>query len=99
MLSGEYKVQEFIISKENIDVFKISIHLIESLIKGDSYEDYDKVIKETEKIKSEITEKKKEKENFEKMQKDKLELEKHLSLKYTDTTQREKLALLEAIYS
>ncbi|HEY5124261.1 MAG TPA: hypothetical protein VIK14_11045 [Ignavibacteria bacterium] len=92
---GEYKVQEFIISKENIDVFKISIHLIESLIKGDSYEDYDKVIKETEKIKSEITEKKKEKENFEKMQKDKLELEKHLSLKYTDTTQREKLALLK----
>ncbi len=95
LVFNTYKEKEYPLVKEYTETFKNSIHLIESLIKGDTFGDYDKVINETEKIKTEITEKKKEKENLEKIEKDKQELEKHLSLKYTDTTQREKLALLK----
>ena len=89
------KRKEFDINIENIEVFKNSLLLIESLIKGDNFEGYDKVIQEVEKIKSDILERKKQKENLEKIEKDKIELEKFLSTKYTDTTQREKLILLK----
>jgi chemotaxis protein histidine kinase CheA len=87
--------KQFEINLDVISVFKNSILLIESLIKGDTFENYDKVIKQTEKIKTEITEGKQEKDNFEKIEKDKQELEKHLNLKYSDITQREKLILLK----
>ncbi len=87
--------KQFEINKDVLNVFKNSILLIESLIKGDSFENYDKVIEQTENIKTEITEGKKQKDNLEKIEKDKLELEKHLSLKYSDITQREKLVLLK----
>jgi len=90
-----HKEKQFELDKNILTVFKNSILLIESLIKGDSFENYDKVIKQIEKIKTEITEGKKQKDNREKIEKDKLELEKHLSLKYTDITQREKLFLLK----
>ena len=87
--------KQYELNRDNLNIFKNSVQLIESLIKGDSFENYDKVINQTESIKTEIMEGKKQKDNLEKIEKDKLELEKHLSLKYTDTTHREKLFQLK----
>ena len=89
------KKKDFEINTENIEVFKESLLLIESLIKGDNFEGYDIIIQEVEKIQTDIIDKKKQKENLEKIEKDKIELEKFLSTKYMDTTQREKLILLK----
>jgi hypothetical protein len=83
------------ISKGYIPVFKDAIMLIESLVKGIDFSNQKKVIKGIEKIKTDIIEDKQQKESIRKIKKDKKELEKHLSQKYSDTTQIEKLILLK----
>jgi hypothetical protein len=83
------------VDKESITIFKKAIKLAESLIKGQDYQDYKKVIKGLENIRKTISEKKQEREKREKLQKEKAELERRLSIKYHDAGSREQLIKLK----
>ena len=88
-------VKEFEVTEDSVFLFREAIQLIESLIHGYEYEDYEKVINGFEKVRRSIIENKKEKENLKKIKEEKTELEKRMSIKYQDAPSREQLIKLK----
>lgn len=88
-------IKEFDVSEDSVFLFKEAIRLIESLIHGYEYEDYEKVINGFEKVRRHITENRKEKEKLRKIKEEKTELEKRMSTKYQDAPSREQLIKLK----
>ena len=87
--------KEFEVDKESAQLFIDAILLIESLIKGYDYEDYDKVIKGLDKIRKSITEKKQERRKIKVLREKKVEIEEQISSKYKDESSRERLIKLK----
>jgi len=87
--------REFEVDKDSIQLLRNAILLIESLIKGYDYEDYDKVIKGLEKIRKSISEKKQEKRKIKVLREKKFEIEEHIKSKYKDKSSREQLIKLK----
>ncbi|MBC8489464.1 MAG: hypothetical protein H8D45_25890 [Bacteroidetes bacterium] len=88
-------VKEFEVTEDSVFLFREAIQLIESLIHGYEYEDYEKVIHGFEKVRRSIIENRKEKENLKKIKEEKTELEKRMSIKYQDAHSREQLIKLK----
>ncbi|MBL7128378.1 MAG: hypothetical protein ISS16_05260 [Ignavibacteria bacterium] len=88
-------VKEFEVTEDSVFLFREAIQLIESLIHGYEYEDYEKVIHGFEKVRRSIIENRKEKENLKKIKEEKTELEKRMSIKYQDAPSREQLIKLK----
>ena len=86
---------ELEIDKDSIHLLRDAILLIESLIKGYDYEDYDKVIKGLEKIRKSISEKKQERRKIKALREKKVEIEEHIKSKYKDESSREQLIKLK----
>jgi hypothetical protein len=83
---------------EILALFKNSIALVESLIKGEDFVGFDSIIKSLEALKHTLLENKKEEEKEETVKPEKEiteELEMPAGEKYLDTNQRQKLALLK----
>ena len=88
-------IKEFDVTEKSVFLFKKAIQLIESLIQGYDYEDYEKVINGFGKVRKTITENRNEKERLRKIKEDKTELEKRMSIKYQDAPSREQLIKLK----
>lgn len=86
---------EFEADKDSIQLLIDAVLLIESLVKGYDYEDYEKVIKGLEEIRKSISEKKREKRNIKELEKRKVEMEERISSKFEDETSREQLVRLK----
>ena len=87
--------KEFEVDKESAQLFRDAILLIESLIKGYDYEDYDKVIKGLDIMRKSISEKKQEKRKIKVLREKKIEIEEQISSKYKDESSREQLIKLK----
>ncbi len=84
-----------VLDEEKIDLFIKGIILIRKLVAGEDYSGYENVVAEIEEIKNYFIKKKEEAEKKKKIQAEKEELEKKLSEKYADLTQRRKLLILK----
>ncbi len=87
--------KEFEITKDSVFLFREAMKLVESLIQGYDYEDYEKIITGFEKVRKNIIENRKEKEKLRKIKEEKTELEKRMSIKYQDAPSREQLIKLK----
>jgi hypothetical protein len=76
-------------------LFRDAIKLIEGLIKGDEVQDLNTTIKAIEEIRNGLMEKSKQRETQEKLNKEKVQIERHLTEKYTDVNQRHKLLVMK----
>ncbi|TRZ64836.1 hypothetical protein D4R20_02165 [bacterium] len=89
------KTEDIKIDAPLTELFKSSIALIESLIHGDIESGFDTIIKEVEKVRNALLESKRAKESLKKAEKERMELEKHLTMKYSDINQQQKLLLVK----
>lgn len=87
------------ISESTLLLFKKGLDFIMGMIRGDNYYDYKDVFKSTENIRKKLLAEKQKREEYQKKQTEKQELEKRLSSKYPDDTQRAKLAELRKLIS
>ena len=86
---------KFLPNEKLITLFKNSLNLVESLIKGEEFTGVDKIIKAISTVKENVLENKKQKEEEAKTTQEKYDLEKHLNIKYSDTNQKQKLLTLK----
>jgi hypothetical protein len=84
-----------ILDEDLIILFRDAIKLIEGLIKGDEVQDLNTTIKAIEEIRNGLMEKSKQRETQEKLNKEKVQIERHLTEKYTDVNQRHKLLVMK----
>ncbi len=98
----DIKFKELVVTKENIEVFKLSLAGIENLIKGDELKGFDKTIKELENIQNELNKLLADREDFEKKKYDFGEEESNLIKEFKDSSEydayiilREKITELE----
>ena len=83
------------VGSEIIALFKGSINLVESLIKGEDFAGYDNVMKSLEVLKHTLLDIRREEIKEEKTDEEKDDLDKHLETKQYDTNDRQKLATLK----
>ena len=98
----DIKFKELVVTKENIEVLKLSLAGIENLIKGDELKGFDKTIKELENIQNELNKLLADREDFEKKKYDFGEEESNLIKEFKDSSEydayiilREKITELE----
>lgn len=111
IISGIYESMEFcldikfkdiVATKENIDIFKLSLTGVENLIRGDELKGIDKTIKDLENIQGELNKLLADREDFEKKKYDFGEEESNLIREFKDSSEydayiilREKITELE----
>jgi hypothetical protein len=83
------------VGSEIIALFKGSINLVESLIKGEDFAGYDNVMKSLDVLKQTLLDIRREEIKEEKTEEEKDDLDKHLETKQFDTNDRQKLATLK----
>lgn len=100
------KFKDLVVSKENIDVFKLSIVGVENLVRGDELNDFDKTIKDLENIQGELNKLLADREDFEKKKYDFGEEESNLIKEFKDSSEydayiilRNKITELEDTFS
>jgi len=88
-------VNGLVIDEDLIILFRDAIKLVESLIKGDEVQDLNTTIKAIEEIRNGLMEKNKQRETQEKLNIEKVQIERHLTEKYSDANQRHKLLVMK----
>ncbi|MCX6163929.1 MAG: hypothetical protein NTU73_03555, partial [Ignavibacteriae bacterium] len=83
------------VGSEIIAMFKDSINLVESLIKGEDFAGYDNVMKSLDVLKHTLLDIRREERKEEIPEEDKDDLDKHLMTKEFNTNERQKLAALK----
>ena len=78
--------KEFEVDEGSGQLFTDALQLMESLIKGYGFKDYEKVIKALGSMRKLISEKKQERRKIKVLQEKKVEIEKQVSSKYKDST-------------
>ncbi|MDQ3020618.1 MAG: hypothetical protein M3R36_08620 [Bacteroidota bacterium] len=85
------------ISQSTLNLFKNGLSLVISLIKGDDYFGYKDILKSIENIRNALIEEREKREQYLKQQAEKIELEKKLSQKYPDNSQRTKITSIKKL--
>jgi hypothetical protein len=94
MFCLDIKFKDLVVSKENIDVFKLSIIGIENLVSGDELKDFDKTIKDLENIQGELNKLLADREDFEKKKYDFGEEESNLIKEFKDSSEYDAYIIL-----
>ncbi|MBN1633185.1 MAG: hypothetical protein JW917_03355 [Ignavibacteria bacterium] len=81
---------------ELIELFINAIILIQKLVSGDDFSEYENTVAQIEMRQKELIKEKEKKERAEKIKKEKKEVEKKLDEKYSDSNERKKLLLLKS---
>lgn len=83
------------VGSEIVALFKDSINLVESLIKGEDFAGYDKVMKSLDVLKQTLLDIRREEKKEIKPDEESEDMEKHITAKQLDTNDRQKLALIK----
>ena len=83
------------IDEDMIILFREAIKLIEGLIKGDEIQGLNKTIKSIEDVRNSLIEKSKQREKLDRINKEKIQIERHLTEKFADASQRQKLLIMK----
>ncbi len=84
-----------LLTEENINLFINGIILIRKLVANEDYKSYETVVERIEEIRNKLIKEKEEEERKRRTEAEKKELEKKLSEKFPDLTQRRKLLILK----
>jgi hypothetical protein len=94
MFCVDIKFKDLVVSKENIDVFKLSVIGVENLVRGDELKDFDKTIKDIENIQGELNKLLADREDFEKKKYDFGEEESNLIKEFKDSSEYDAYIIL-----
>jgi hypothetical protein len=90
----DLKFKDIVASKENIEVFKLSISGVENLVRGDELKDFDKTIKNLERIQDELNKLLADREDFQKKKYDFGEEESNLIKEFKDSSEYDAYIIL-----
>lgn len=90
----DIKFKDLVVTKENIEVFKLSIAGVENLVSGDELKDFDKTIKNFENIQSELNKLLADRDDFQKKKYDFGEEEGNLIKEFKDSSEYDAYIIL-----
>jgi len=94
MFCLDLKFKELVVTKENINVFKLSVTGVENLVRGDELKGFDKTIKDLENIHGELNKLLADREDYEKKKYDFGEEESNLIKEFKDSSEYDAYIIL-----
>jgi hypothetical protein len=94
MFCLDIKFKDLVATKENIEIFKLSLNGVENLVRGDELIEFDKTIKKLENIQGELNELLADREDFQKKKYDFGEEESNLIKEFKDSSEYDAYIIL-----
>lgn len=94
MFCLDIKFKDIVVTKENIEVFKLSVNGVENLVRGDELKDLDKTIKDLEALQGELNKLLADREDFQKKKYDFGEEESNLIKEFKDSSEYDAYIIL-----